>query len=249
MTSASSETINVLNKRVSVRKYRSDPVPEKLVDEVLRAAFRAPTSSNIQTYSVLRIRDPQSRQALAEVAGGQQHIVECPVYLAFCADLTRVEYAMTRNQHSIDNNNFEMGLVSSIDAALVGMAAYVAADSVGLKGVMIGALRNNPKRTAEILGLPPRVYAVFGLCLGYPAEEPPQKPRMAFDSVVHEDKYDRVKMQPMVDTYDVDLADHYRSQGRHTTDDSWTRDVDAKFSVRPRDTLRQTLKDMGFDFA
>ena len=245
----SSETIDVLNRRVSVRKFSPEPVPEALVDEILRAAFRAPTSSNIQTYSVLKVRDPEARRRLAEVAGGQQHIIECPVYLAFCADLTRVEYAMARNGRSLDNNNFEMGLVSSIDAALVGMSAYVAADSVGLKGVLIGALRNDPKTTAEILGLPRRVYAVFGMCLGYPAEAPIQKPRMDFGCVVHEERYDSAKMQAFVDQYDEALAHHYRSEGRKTTDDSWTHDMDAKFSVRPRDTLRETLRELGYDFA
>lgn len=245
----SSETIRVLNERVSVRKYAPEPVPDSLVDEVLRAAFRAPTSSNIQTYSVIRVTEPATRARLAKVAGGQQHIIDCPVYLAFCADMTRVEYAMERNGNSLDNNNFEMGLVSSIDAALVGMSAYVAADSVGLKGVMIGALRNDPKETAVILGLPPRVYAVFGMCLGYPAETPRQKPRMAFESIVHEERYDTAKMPALVDAYDAELASHYRADGRQTTDDSWSHDVDAKFSARPRDTLRQTLKDLGFDFA
>ena len=249
MAQASSETIAVLNDRVSVRKFSDRVVEDYLVDEVLRAAFRAPTSSNIQTYSVIKVKDPQSRAALAKVAGNQQHIIDCPVYLAFCADLTRIEYAMHRNGHSLENNNFEMGLVSSIDAALVGMAAYAAADSVGLKGVMIGALRNDPKATAEILGLPHRVYAVFGMCLGYPNEAPPQKPRMSFDSVVHEDRYDSGKMAAFVDAYDLELSEHYRGQGRETTDDSWSGDVSAKFSVRPRDTLRQTLVDMGFDFA
>ena len=245
----SSETIDVLNRRVSVRKFASKPVSDALVDEVLTAAFRAPTSSNIQTYSVIRVREAESRRRLADVAGGQQHIIDCPVYLAFCADMTRIEYAMARNGLALDNNNFEMGLVSSIDAALVGMSAYAAADSVGLKGVMIGALRNDPKTTAAVLGLPHRVYAVFGMCLGYPAEAPQQKPRMDFGGIVHEERYDSAKMQAFVDRYDNVLAEHYRSEGRTTTDDSWTHDKHAKFSVRPRDTLRQTLRDLGFDFA
>ena len=245
---ASSETIDVLNQRVSVRKFSSDPVDKALVDEVLSAAFRAPTSSNIQSYSVIRVSNPDTRAALAEVAGGQRHIIECPVFVAFCADLTRIEYAMKRNGNNIENNNFEMGLVSSMDAALVGMSAYIAADSVGLKGVMIGALRNNIKTTAQILGLPPRVYAVFGLCLGYPAEAPEQKPRMAQLATVHEEQFEPAKMQAWVDAYDASLAQHYRSEGRATTDDSWTHDVDAKFSSRPREVLREHLKELGFDF-
>lgn len=249
MTAGSSETIDVLNARVSVRKFKADPVPDGLVDEILQAAFRAPTSSNIQSYSVIKVSNPEARERLAVVAGGQKHIIECPVFLAFCADLTRIEYAMTKNGNNLKDNNLEMGLVSSIDAALVGMSAYVAADSVGLKGVMIGALRNDPKTTGEILGLPPRVFAVYGMCLGYPAEVPPQKPRMDFRAMVHNETYDASQLGPAVEQYNAALAAHYRGEGRTTNDESWTHEIDTKFSPRPRDTLRPVLKDMGYDFS
>ena len=52
-----SETINLLRDRVSVRKYADKPVSTTLIDTILEAAFRAPTSSNIQAYSVVVIRD------------------------------------------------------------------------------------------------------------------------------------------------------------------------------------------------
>lgn len=244
-----SETIETLLGRVSVRSYLDEPVDDEVMNSVLRAAFRAPTSSNIQAYSVVVVRDPEARRRLAEIAGNQRHIVDCPVYLAFCADLTRIEHAMARSGHSLDDNNLEMGLVSSIDAALVGMSAYLAADSVGLKGVMIGAMRNDPEAVADVLGLPPRVYCVFGMCLGYADAAPPQKPRMNFEAMVHRERYDTAKMAQFVERYDSELAAHYRNAGRLTNDDSWTREVSTKFSVRPRDGLRAALARLGFDFS
>jgi len=245
----SSETIQVLLDRVSVRKYRDEPVADEVVNAVLRAAFRAPTSSNIQAYSVVVVRDGEARRKLARTAGNQRHVIDCPVYLAFCADLTRIEHAFEERGHSLAGNNLELGLVSSIDAALVGMSAYLAADSVGLKGVMIGAMRNDPEQVARILGLPPRVYCVFGMCLGYADSAPPQKPRMDFDAVVHQERYDSAKVAACVARYDRELAAHYRASGRDTNDDSWSHEVDSKFSVRPRDGLRAALASLGFDFA
>ncbi len=244
-----SETIAVLGERVSVRRYRDEPVADAVVNTILSAAFRAPTSSNIQAYSVVVVRDPQTRRVIAEAAGNQQHVIECPVFLAFCADLTRIELALERNGHDLDDNNLEMGLVSTIDAALVGMSAYLAADSVGLKGVMIGGVRNDPETVARVLDLPRRVYCVFGMCLGYADTVPPQKPRMAFEALVHRERYDADKTRDHVVAYDRELARHYRDAGRTTSDDSWTREVAAKFSVRPRDGLRAALRRMGFDFA
>lgn len=247
-----SDTIRALQNRVSVRKYTDEPVTDEQVEAILRAAFRAPTSSNIQSYSVVVVRDKDILAKLAPVTGGQKHVAEAPVFLAFCADMTRIEHAMANSGENIDNNNFEMGLVTSVDAALVGMSAYLAAESLGIKGVMIGAIRNDAVKTAEILGLPHRVYAVFGMVLGWPAEQPPQKPRMPYDAMVHYEQFGQHKngmtLEDGLKQYDRELAAHYRGQGRTTNDDSWSAELVKKFSPMPREKLRDEAKQQGFDF-
>ena len=243
-----SETIETLLQRRSIRKYSQDPVTDEQVDAILRAAFRAPTSSNIQSYSVIVVRDPETKQRLSVPTGNQKHIIECPVFLAFCADLTRLEHVLQERGHTLVENNLEVGLVSSIDAALVGMSAYLAADSLGIKGVMIGAVRNNALTIAEILGLPKFVYCVFGMCLGYPAEMPRQKPRMQQDLVVHRERYDPAKSAAAVTAYDRELGAHYASVGKATTPDSWSHDMDKKLHPQLREGLRAQLKELGFDF-
>ena len=59
-----SGTIETLLNRVSVRDYEDRPVDDVTVDAILKAAFRAPTSSNIQAYSVIVVRDPAVREKL-----------------------------------------------------------------------------------------------------------------------------------------------------------------------------------------
>ena len=248
-----SETIEALNRRVSVRDFDDRPVDDATIDAVLQAAFRAPTSSNIQAYSVIIVRDPAVKQKLVPITGGQKWVGITPVFLAFCADLTRIEEAARRNGNNLDNNNLEVGLVSSVDAALVGMSTYLAAESIGLKGVMIGAVRNDAAATAEVLGLPHRVYCVFGMCLGWPGKVPGQKPRMQYEAMVHYDQYGN---QPALDggpsaaldRYDAALAAHYAEIGKTTTPDSWTHDIDKKFTPPLRQNLRRELADRGFDF-
>ena len=247
-----SDTIRVLQNRVSIRKYSDEPVSDAHIEAILRAAFRAPTSSNIQSYSVVVVRDKDILARLTPVTGGQKHVAEAPVFLAFCADMTRIEHAMRNNGENIDDNNFEMGLVTSVDAALVGMSASLAAESIGIKGVMIGAIRNNAMATAEILGLPHRVYAVFGMVLGWPGEEPPQKPRMPYEAMVHYEQFGQFKgeitMEDGLSQYDKELAAHYRGQGRTTNDDSWSAELVKKFAAKPREKLRDEVKHQGFDF-
>lgn len=248
-----SETIALLHNRVSVRRYSDTPVDDATVDAVLRAAFRAPTSSNIQAYSVVTVRDRGTLATLSAITGNQKHVADAPVFIGFCADLTRIARAMADRGHAIDPNNLEMGLVSSIDAALVGMAANMAAESIGLHSVMIGALRNDATATAQALGLPHHVYCVYGMVLGWPAEAPKQKPRMPFAAMVHRERYGNTLEAPdpvaSVATYDSELSAHYAAVGKPTTADSWSHDVDKKFASRPRDGLRAQLKARGFDFA
>ena len=250
--SQTSETIELLHNRVSVRQYQDAPVSEELIETILNASFRAPTSSNIQSYSVIIVRDAGIKEQLSVVTGNQQHVRTAPVFLAFCADLTRLSQATRNNGHNIDDNNLEIGLVSSIDAALVGMSVYLAAESVGLKGVMIGAVRNDAVATARILDLPDQVYCVFGMCLGWPEQIPEQKPRMDYSTMVHYERYgalrDNRDIKQAVADYDSALAEHYQSIGKPTTPDSWSHDIDKKFHPQLRDELRQQLKQLGFDF-
>ena len=244
----SSETIETLLQRRSIRKYNDTPVTDDQVDAILKAAFRAPTSSNIQSYTVITIRNPETKQRLAVPTGNQKHIIDCPVFLAFCADLTRLEHVLKERNHTLGNNNLEIGLVSSIDASLVGMSAYLAAESLGIKGVMIGAVRNDAVKIAEILELPKFVFCVFGMCLGYPAEMPQQKPRMKQDFVVHREKFQPEKVAAAVEAYDPALRAHYEKIGKKTTPDSWSHDMDKKFHPQLREGLRAQLKKQGFDF-
>lgn len=243
-----SETIRALLNRRSIRKYTDEPLAEKTVEAILRAAFRSPTSSNIQSYSIIIVREQDTKDRLCELTNGQTHVAATSVFLAFCADLSRIAHAVQKEGFSMDDNNLELGLVASIDVALVGMSAYIAAESLGIQGLMIGAVRNKPEEVAQLLGLPPQVYCVFGMCLGWPAEAPPQKPRMAYENIVHYERYEAGGTGHAVTDYDKKLANHYRSMGKITTDDSWSHDIGIKLGNRPRDTLRQVLKGRGIDW-
>ena len=138
--------------------------------------------------------------------------------------------------------------MATIDAALLGMSLCLAAESIGLGAVMIGGMRNQPAAVAAELGLPPGVYVAFGLCLGWPAEEPPQKPRMPLSLIVHREQYDEAALDSELREYDATLAAHYRSEGRKSPDAAWSGVVARGFSRPRRAELRSTLEELGFSF-
>jgi FMN reductase (NADPH) len=245
-----SSLIRQLHDRGSIREYRPDPVPDEMITTVLNAACRAPSSCNQESYSIVVVRDIQTRRKIREACGGgQPQIEQAPVFIAFCADTRRVAHACAKYNKPFDSEHtLEMFLVSSIDTALVGMCASLAAESIGLGTVMIGAVRNDIIAVSKILGLPPKVYPVFGLCVGWPIEAPPCKPRHPLNIVVHHEHYDGTGMEDGVTDYDRTLAAHYRSRGMPTVDHSWSQHMIERFSEPPRPDLRAELKELGFDF-
>jgi len=240
------ETIRVMESHVSVRKFRPDPLEEDMVRAVLAAACRAPTSSNLQAYSLIVVRDPAVKHELSVLTGNQRHVEEAPVFVAVCADLSRAAAACEMHGREFQGHTMEMTLVSVIDATLVGMCAAVAAESLGLGTVMIGGVRNRPEEICQLLGTPPRCFVVFGLCLGKPLDRPDQKPRLREEALIHWERYDTSNAAQSLKLYDEALRSHYEKTGRPTAASSWTSHISEEFSRVRRGDLRAHLRRFGF---
>ena len=241
-------TIELLKSHRSIRKFTDQKISRELFRDLIRAGQCAASSNHVQAYSIIHVMDPDNRRKIAELAGGQDYIADCSDFLVFCADMKRPTEAAGRAGAEVVRGMTEQLLVSTIDTSLMAQNVAVAAESEGLGLCYIGGIRNNPAPISEILRLPEHVYPVFGMCLGWPAEAPKQKPRMDLGLTVHYEKYDTAGLDEKLDGYDAELAKHYDSVGKETTRDSWTYDIDAKFAQPRRDKLREQLKGMGFDF-
>lgn len=254
MTSAentvySTPVTETLKKHVSVRNYNGEPIPHEMLREILNSARRSPTSSNMQAYSFVVVRNPETKKILAESAGNQKHIETCDVFIAICADITRLETACEMHGTELAKN-LENFLVASVDASLAGMSLSTAAESFGLGHVMIGGMRNHPKKNAETLGLPDGVYVVFGMCLGFPDAEnlPVQKPRLQEELIIHYEQYDTSDKREKLAEHDAELGAHYESLGHNLNKAAWTGVMSDKFSVAKRPDMREKLESMGFRF-
>ncbi|MCL2450237.1 MAG: nitroreductase family protein, partial [Polyangiaceae bacterium] len=158
------DVIATLLAHRSVRDYSSRPVSEAILQVLVAAAQSAASSSNLQLWSVVAVRDAHRKAALAAVGSGQKHIVQCPLFLAWVADHQRIATIAHQRGLAPDGLEYlEMLVMAVVDAALAAQNAVVAAESLGLGTVYIGGLRNDPKRVAEVLALPQRAFAVFGL--------------------------------------------------------------------------------------
>jgi len=209
-------TINLLTAHESIRRYRPDPVPEAALTAILTAARSAPTSSNLQAYSIVVVTDAGRRERLAEFAGGQRYVADTPVFLVFCADIARLQKVSRRQDREFAARTLEMFLLASLDAGLAMQNAIVAAESLGLGTCCIGSLRNDPAGVAAELGLPQGVFAVSGLCLGY--EQPDSrrgvKPRLPAAATVHREQYDDSDLERNLQDYDRTMTARGTYEGR-----------------------------------
>ena len=170
------ETIDLLLAHSSVRQYQDKPVSQEVVDTILNCAQRAPTSSYLQSYTIIQVEDKEKRAALMEFSGGQKWLVNAPLVLLFCGDLHRDDQLL----HPADQNvlhNAELFTVAVSDASLVAQRAFIAAQALGLGGVIVGGVRNETAKMARLFDLPELVFPLYVLCLGYPESVPVQRPR------------------------------------------------------------------------
>jgi nitroreductase len=246
------EIIASLLDHRSVRGYKPDPVPAGTLETLIAAAQSAATSSNMQWTTVIAVDDPAKKKLLAEIAGNQKHIEQCPLYLCWVADMTRnAEISRLEKVEFETMPWFETFLVACIDVALAAQNAVVAAESLGLSTVYIGAMRNDPERVAKVLELPQQSFVVFGLCVGYATEQAAGevKPRLPQSVVLHHDTYDRRNVEAERKAYDVELDKFSQRQDMQAS--TWTQRVLNRLgpikSMNGRERMRAALAGLGFE--
>jgi nitroreductase len=239
------QVIDLLKHHRSIRKFTQEPVSNEQVLAIIEAASAAATSNFIQAYSVIRVNNQENREKLAELSGSQAWVEKSPVFLVFCADLKRAENACLIEKKEMVSGLAEQFIVATVDVALAAENAMIAAESLGLGGVFIGGIRNNPEQVCELLKIPKHVYPVFGMCLGYPDHEPEQKPRLPASVILKEDYYE--ENQSALEEYNETCSEYYKNRSRGSRVDSWTNQISNMVSKPLRPHMKEFLNKRGFN--
>lgn len=233
----------------SVRRFTDRAVSDAELTALVAAAQSAPTSSNLQAWSVVAVRDPERKRRLAGFAGGQAFIDAAPLFLIWIADLSRARRIGDSAGATLEATDYlESTIIGFVDAALAAQNAVVAAESLGLGSVFVGAIRNDPDAVARELALPPHSVAAFGLAVGGPdpTENAGIKPRLPQSAVLHHETYDAERADAALGAYDERLRAY---NARHGLPGNWTERVRARLagpaSMAGRHTLRTTLERLG----
>ena len=238
-------TIELLKSHRSIRKFTDQKIPRELLVELVRAGQAAATSSHVQAYSVIHVKNPANREQIAELAGGQSYVATASDFLVFCADMKRPTEASERTGANVVRGMTEQLLVASIDAALMAQNVAIAAESEGLGICYIGGIRNNPQAISDLLKLPEHVYPVFGMCLGYPAHEPDIKPRLPVEAILKEDYY--CDDSELVGAFDDTMQTYYSQRRGGNKDSTWSQNLSPLFDSKLRAHMRELLTQRGFE--
>ncbi|MCW8327312.1 oxygen-insensitive NADPH nitroreductase [Photobacterium sp. SDRW27] len=236
------QTIDTILQHRSIRKFTEQPISSDQLSIVLDCAIAASSSSFIQCVSIIRVTETEKRSRLAKYAGDQPYVATAAEFLVFCADFNR-----HRQIHPEAMLGFtEQTLIGAVDAALMAQNALLAAESMGLGGVYIGGIRNNPASVSELLSLPHHVIPLFGLCLGFPAQEPERKPRLPQSIIVHQNSYQPELDKQQLEQYDGEVRNYYRARTGGNKETSWSEQITATLNKEARPFMKDFIKNKGF---
>ncbi|AMO48737.1 nitroreductase [Kosakonia oryzendophytica] len=210
-------TIDLLCAHRSIRHFKDEPITAAQREAIIASAQATSSSSFLQCSTIIRITDPALRAQLVTLTGGQQHVAQAAEFWVFCADFNRNFQICPEANPGLA----EQLLLGVVDTALMAQNAFTAAESLGLGGVYIGGIRNSIEAVGELLQVPKHVLPLFGLCLGWPADDPGQKPRLPAQLVVHENHYQPLD-KAVLAQYDEEIAHYYLTRGSNTRRDTWS---------------------------
>lgn len=163
------DVLTSIKGRRSIRKYSQVFIEEEKLEIIMEAMRLAPSASNTQKWKFIFVTDKEKRNKLTEAAGGQKYIQEAPVAVVGVA--TEDEYVMMCGQKPSTVN-------VTIAMAYMTLEAY----ELGLGTCWLGHF--DELKVKEILNIPDNMRVVAMSPLGYPDEDPDERPRKSIDEVI-----------------------------------------------------------------
>ncbi len=170
------EVLEAIRSRRSIRKFKSDPVPEKLLLEILDAGRWAPSGGNIQPWLFIVVKDSKTLKLVKMFSPGL--FGDPPVVVAICSDRKRAREV---------GGKLAEEYLSTVDCAMAAQNMMLAAHALGLGSCIIKSFSAQAIR--KVLKLPDHVEPELLLSLGYPDEQPQPPPRRPLEDIAFLDQY------------------------------------------------------------
>jgi nicotinate-nucleotide--dimethylbenzimidazole phosphoribosyltransferase len=255
----------VIAERRDVRRFRSDAVPDGVLERVLAAAHRAPSVGLMQPWRLIVIRALDTRIAVRRLAQRErmrqagkfdertrqfldqkiEGVVEAPLGVCVCCDHGD-PHAEILGRGTIPETDI-------YSAACAVQNLWLAARAEGLGVGWVSFYR--PEDLRALLGIPTRVDPIAYLCLGWPDERPVRpgleaagwSSRMPLDAVVMDECWREREQARDAGA----VADTSKTAGVHhgytlqSESESESAGPDRAAAIAARDHLDQLVKPAG----
>jgi len=163
------EYFDLIRKRYSVRAYKSDPVEDEKLQQVLDAGRLAPTAANRQPFQIIVIHTEGRRAELKKIYQ-REWFVQAPLLIC-SVGVPRISWVRNDHRRYLD-----------VDVAIVMDHLILAATNLGLGTCWVAAFNEGEAR--RILQLPDEVVPLIFTPLGYPADQPSEKERKDLSQLI-----------------------------------------------------------------
>jgi nitroreductase len=245
------ETLKTIRSLRTIHgNFLDKPLPESDLQTILQATIRAANASNMQSYSIVVVKDRAKMKAVCTYQGS--------CMLLYCVDFNRLRASAESLGYSYFPDNIEEFVIASINASLAAQTAVITAKSMGIDSLVTNGIhRGDMERVWKLLDLPQTYcFPLIALVLGYPTEEPPyQMGRLDGPGVIHYESYHRPtkdEVRDITSQYDeterhLALNENWKAQGYKHYMDWWFKDWldDSKPTDRETQMLR-FLRRSGF---
>ena len=164
------EVYQCIRSRLTVRDFKPDPIPTKVVTKMLRAARWAPSARNRQPWHFIVIQNPETLRQIGNIASSGSFIGGAPLAIAVVMD------------HA---NRPEL------DAGRSLQQTELAAWSEGVGGCVAGIRGEENSRVKELLSVPDDLELVIVMAFGYPtdAAKAGGKRRKPLSEIAHSERF------------------------------------------------------------
>jgi F420 biosynthesis protein FbiB-like protein len=194
MSTITTDLHHFLRTRRSIRRFKPDPVPDSVIEEILLTATFAPSAHHRQPWRFCILKDSAARAALADamaadfegdltrdgfpaeairdqIRRSRERIISAPAAILLCLDMSEMDVYPDRKRKQAE---FRMGVQSVANA---GMQLLLAAHAEGLGSVWVCSPLFAQETIRQILSLPETWEPQAMYFLGYPTGIPGARER------------------------------------------------------------------------
>ncbi len=175
--------------RRTVRSYSNRPLTDSDLRALIEEASHAPTTGNMQLYSVVITRSEEGKRKLAPMHFNQPQVMGCQAVLTFCADFNRFNLWCRASEAEPGYDNFQSFITAFLDTALFAQQFVTAAEMRGLGCCYLGTTTYTAPDIAGALDLPRGVVPVTTVTVGWPEGETHVSDRIPVEAIMHSERY------------------------------------------------------------